>query len=170
MAKNNVMTATTAVAVFMLVSVAVALTINNGQPRRPKPDSVAVNTTVDGEQNAIANSQGGFVPMTALLQGANAAPGSGWLYSHDTDESSRFFTEFRAKFPDYRFSIDEELRLGDFVASLWTLAGTETNNDTGINSDDGDFTVRGVTISAYVPGKGMIYRTVCNPERPPAHD
>ena len=76
-------------------------------------------------------------------------------YGAGIDGWIKYFTDFRAGFPDLHFTIDETVSEGDTVVCHCTMTGTHQGDFMGITATGKRVEIRGVDIAHFSGGKGV---------------
>jgi steroid delta-isomerase-like uncharacterized protein len=69
------------------------------------------------------------------------------------EDEKRLVTDFRAAFPDLRFTIEDEVADGDAVAQRWTARGTHRGEFMGLAPTGREFAVAGNSFVRFRDGK-----------------
>lgn len=72
---------------------------------------------------------------------------------HGPDGAMRLVPELRQAFPDFRFTIEDQILAGDKVATRWLIRGTHQGEFQGIPASGRQVSVSGITIFRIANGK-----------------
>ena len=96
-------------------------------------------------------NQGDFYAVNQLL--AADYDGHSSTVIRGTDGALEFIPRLRAGFPDFRFSILDQIAEGDRVATRWTIDGTHMGKFQGMPPSGKRIEVTGITIFRIANGK-----------------
>lgn len=81
----------------------------------------------------------------------SAPPG----FSQDREGFRQFATMYRAAFPDFSMTVDDQVAEGDKVVTRFTATGTHTGELMGIAPTGKKVRVTGIAIGRYADGKNV---------------
>ena len=96
-------------------------------------------------------NQGDFNAVNRLL--ASDYDGHSSSEIHGTEGAIKFISKLRAAFPDFRFSILDQIEEGDKAATRWTINGTHTGEFQGMPPSGNRMELTGSTIFRIADGK-----------------
>ena len=96
-------------------------------------------------------NQGDFNAVKQLL--ASDYDGHSSTEIHGTEGALEFVPRLRAAFPDFRFSIRDQIAEGDKVATRWKIDGTHAGEFQGMPPSGKRMEMTGITIFRIANGK-----------------
>lgn len=119
--------------------------------------STKENKELDRQFFNDANTFRGDIAKAPIMAEKYFAPG--WIFHHaargdmNREQFIQFMVEFSTAFPDFKFSIDDQVAEGDKVVTVYTVQGTHRGPYSGIPTTGKQVKIKGVSIDKIVGGK-----------------